>query len=190
VTLDLPTAPQVLFAAPTFATTTQIQDNSVHIEPFLGLQATPNCRLFTIAYLQLDCDANGNRVVTTTGGTERQLVERGFLREPTLMYIDWSAGYWLFHDDPCCCRCCCHRYLTGVAPIIELHYTTALQNAHQVAGVAPLGQRVDIFNLTGGAEFELGRCSNLAVGCAAPLRTSQRDKEFGTEIIVQFNRRF
>jgi hypothetical protein len=188
VTIEAPTAPSVTFLGLN-GEFTRITDEAVHVAPFLGLQATPTDRLFSIAYLQLDVDAGGDRLVTTQ--TAPPPIQRGTLRDQTLMYVDWSTGYWLFHDTHCGDGSCgCRRYLTGVAPIIELHYTTALQDAHPVANVFPLSQRVDIFNLTAAAEFELGRCSNLAIGCAAPLRNSPRDKEFGTELIVQFNRRF
>jgi hypothetical protein len=186
VLFDLPTAPDAQFL-PSGVTTTMVKDDAVHIEPFIGLQFAPNCRLFSITYLQFDFDANGDRVFDLSR-TGLQPFQVGRLRGPNSLYVDWSAGYWLFHDGPC--DCCGRRYLTGVAPVIELHYATAVENARSVGTVEAARDRVDILNLTSGAHFELGRCSTLAVAVAVPLRTQPRDKEFSTELLVEFNRRF
>ncbi|HKD35330.1 MAG TPA: hypothetical protein VKB78_00975, partial [Pirellulales bacterium] len=167
-----------------------VKDDAVHLEPFLGLQWAPNCRLFSITYLQFDLDAGGDRVFVTPI-TAGQAFELGRIHEPNMLYVDWSAGYWLFHNCPCDCDCCSRRgLLTGVAPVIELHYATAIQNARSVETVETARERIDTLNLTTGACFELGPCSTLAVAVAVPLRDQPRDKEFSTELLVQFNRRF
>jgi hypothetical protein len=187
VLLDLPTAPDAQFS--TQGTGILVKDDAVHIEPFLGLQWAPSCRLFSITYLQFDFDAGGDRVFLMPGSTV-QPIELGRIREPNLLYVDWSAGYWLFHN--CACdECCCRRgLLTGVAPVIELHYATAIEDARSVPTVRAASERIDILNLTTGACFELGPCSTLAVAVAVPVRDQPRDKEFSTELLVQFNRRF
>lgn len=186
VLFDLPTAPDVQYRiTPVSQIETIVQNDAVFIQPFLGIQYAPNDRLFSITYLELDTDANGNLVLSPQG------LPPGRMRYPTLLYVDWSAGYWLFHDD-CCDSCdgCRQRWLTGVAPVIEIHYTTALENARGADGVFPVRQRVDILDLTAGTHFQFGRCSTLAVACCVPLRTSVRDKEFSTELLVELNRRF
>ncbi len=182
--LDLPTSPDAVYQRQGTVETV-VQDTSVHIQPFVGVQYAPNDRLFSITYLEIDTDAGGNRVVDVIGGAPA-----GSLRAPTLLYVDWSAGYWLFHNDCCDCGGRAGGWLTGVAPVIELHYATALEDARTVDGVAPFRDRLDILNLTAGAHFQFGRCSTLAVACAVPLRTNPRDKEFSTELLVELNRRF
>jgi hypothetical protein len=186
VLFDLPTAPDAQFLSPGL-TTTMVKDDAVHIEPFLGWQFAPNSRLFSITYLQFDFDANGDRMFELSQ-TVLQPIEVGRLRAPNMLYVDWSAGYWLFHDGPC--DCCGRRFLSGVAPVIELHYASAIENARSVGTVEAARDRVDILNLTSGVHFELGPCSTLAVAIAVPLRTDPRDKEFSTELLVEFNRRF
>ena len=99
VTFDFPTAPRAeLFVPEPSSSRTRVMDNSVHVEPFLGLQIAPCERLFSIAYLQLDMDANGNDVLEQRSTQPFSMVGR--LREPTVLYADFSAGYWLFHDLP------------------------------------------------------------------------------------------
>ncbi len=72
------------------------------------------------------------------------------------------------------------RYLTGVAGLLELHYTSTLQdsdvlNATQ-AGlpgfIVVAGNRRDLLNLTSGLHFQLGPASNLRIGAVTPLRSA------------------
>jgi hypothetical protein len=93
-----------------------------------------------------------------------------------------------------------------VAPIIELHYSTTMQNEDQVNG--PLGTvglppqfdspglpgstahgRRNVLDLTAGLQFELGACSSLTVAGVAPLKTGL-NRDYDAEFVVQFNRRF
>ena len=195
--VELPTAPRTTFTIPdedlvagepfsyVGPTTLTIQNRSVHFEPFVGMVYAPNDRLFAIGFAQFDVDANGNQVnidytVPISDPT---------LRDPTLLYLDASVGYWLFRDEDF--GACMHRYLTGIAPMVELHYTTALQDFHDIDGfVVSAGERLDVLNLTGGLHFQLGPCSALTVAAVVPLRTDATDKEFDSEIVAQFDRRF
>jgi hypothetical protein len=176
--IGLPTAPD---AELQFTPDVRVFDDSVHLAPFLGLLLTPNDRVFSITYLQLNFDCNGNHV--TQGDTPI-----GRLRDPNLLYVDSTLGYWLFKDSP---DGALGGYLTGLAPLIEIHYTTTLQDMEGVDSVIqPLSKRLDILNLTAGLYFQLGPLSSLVVAGVAPLRTSEADKEFDAEVLVQFNRRF
>ncbi len=178
--IGLPTSPDVELRAN--GQTFRVFDDSVHLAPFLGLLLTPNERCFSITYLQFDFDANGNRAFQDDNPAGR-------LRYPTLMYVDCSVGYWLFYDQPSDSGV--GHYITGLAPVVELHYTTTLQNAEGVGSIIePVSQRVDILNITGGLFFKLGPSAGLTVGGVAPLRTKTSDKEFDAEVLVQFNRWF
>ena len=42
-------------------------------------------------------------------------------QEQNLMYVDAQFGVWLYHDH-------CARYVTGVAPVVELHYSTTMND--------------------------------------------------------------
>jgi hypothetical protein len=178
--IGLPTSPDVELQ--TNQQPFRVFDDSVHLAPFLGLLLTPNDRWFSITYLQLDFDSNGNRTFVGDNPVGR-------LRSPTLMYVDCSVGYWLFYNQPS--ESGVGHYLTGLAPVVELHYTTTLQNAEGVGGIIePVSQRVDILNITGGLFFKIGSSAGLTVGGVAPLRTRPSDKEFDAEVLVQFNRWF
>jgi hypothetical protein len=195
--VELPTAPRTTFTIPdedlvagepfSFVgpLTMTIQNRSVHFEPFVGMVYAPNDRLFAIGFAQFDVDSNGNQVNIAFQPEESDPT----LRDPTLLYLDASVGYWLYRDDDF--GACMHRYVTGIAPVVELHYTTALQDFHNIDGfVVSPGERLDVLNLTGGLHFQLGPCSALTVGAVVPLRTNTTDKEFDSEIVAQFDRRF
>ncbi|HEY2826254.1 MAG TPA: hypothetical protein VGJ04_01530 [Pirellulales bacterium] len=177
--VGLPTSPN----AGLNALTEQIRvfDDAVHVAPFVGLLLTPNERWFSITYLQFDFDTTGDRV--TVDGTPE-----GTLRDPTLMYVDCSVGYWLFNNR---LGTGGGEYLTGMAPILELHYTKALDDAMGIQPfIEPESNTINALNLTAGFFFQLGSSSGLTVAGVAPLRTSRADKQFDAEVLVQFNRWF
>lgn len=181
--VDLPTAPTGAFNA--FGTTLTINNNSVHVAPFVGFVYRPCCsNFFALGFVQADVDCNGDPVRTSfVEGDPR-------LRDPSLLYLDLSMGYWLLREDQLCCR-----YLTGIAPTVELHYTTTLQNAHGVSddfgdSITPLYAGTDCLSLTGGLHFQMGPRSMFTVAAALPLRDSQRDREFDSELLAEFDRRF
>src|SRR5262249_917809 len=112
----------------------------------------------------------------------------GRLRDPNLLYVDSALGYWLFKDSP---NGALGGYVTGLAPLLELHYTTTLQDLEGGdAVIQPLTKRLDILNLTAELYFQTGPLWELVVAGGGPLRTSEADKEFDAEVLVEFNRRF
>ena len=116
------------------------------------------------------------------------------------MYFDVSGGYWLYQNPG-------GRWLTGLAGILELHYSTTIQDTDTIAG--PAGNsflffsntfnRVDVLNLTAGLHIQLTECTTVRLAGVAPLRSTPADffggvrasnKFFDSEIQVQINRRF
>jgi hypothetical protein len=180
--VDLPTAPNGTFVNGPDSLT--IRNDSVHVAPFLGFAYAPCCgNFFATGFVQVDVDANGDPVNENFVGTDPDI---GRLRDPSLLYVDLATGYWLYRDQPLC-----GRYLTGIAPVVELHYTTTLQNYRGIAdAVDPIYAGTDCLNLTAGLHFQMGPCSMLTVGGVVPLLTSGRDREFDSEVVVQFDRRF
>jgi hypothetical protein len=179
VAVGLPTLPDVGMRSTSNNIT--VFDDSTHVAPFWGLLLTPNDRWFSITYLQFDFDTSGDRVV----GNGHDL---GRLRDPTLMYIDSSIGYWLFYDQQGLRG---NGYLTGISPILELHYTKTLNNAVGIEHfIQPQSNAINALNLTAGCFFKLGSSAGLTVAGVAPLRTSPADKQFDAEVLVQFNRWF
>lgn len=179
VAVGLPTLPDVGLRSR--SNNINVFNDSTHVAPFWGLLLTPNDRWFSITFMQFDFDTNGDRV--TGNGNDL-----GRLRDPTLMYVDSSIGYWLFYDQQGVRGA---GYLTGMAPILELHYTKTLNNAMGIQNfIQPQSNAINVLNLTAGLFFKLGSSAGLTVAGVAPLRTSPADKQFDAEVLVQFNRWF
>ena len=168
------------------STSYTIHNEAVHLSPFIGFLNAPNDRIFFHGFAQLDVAANGNPVtyVDVISGTF------GKLTDQTLMHLDLSGGYWLYRN----------RYsgwITGVASIIEFHYTTTLNDADIVIdAVTPntlqFGNRlnrVDMVNLTAGLHAQLGGRTTVRVAGVFPFQ-GRMERPFDAELQVSLNRRF
>jgi hypothetical protein len=163
-----------------------LRNQAVHLLPYAGIVWAPNERRFWQGFVQVDVPTNGNRVdydnVETGPGA------LGYLSEQTLLYLDLQTGYWLYRN-PDAAR------LTSLAAVAEVHYTTTLNDAPAVTGLA--GQawfgnpanRVDIVNLTVGLHSEFAGHTLLRVGGVFPLSNGD-DRSFESELQVQLERRF
>jgi hypothetical protein len=183
---NLPTAPGArIFEAQQSQPLFTIDNNAFHVQPFLGLVYTPSDRLFFQAFLQFDIDATGNRV------EQRDFGRVGTLYDQNLLQTDLQLGYWWFRDPSA-------RYLTALAPTIEYHYTTTLQDAKLIAAGTPdstfvfgnAANRLDIQNLTLGVEMLIGRRALLNIAAVVPLNGNNANRQFDSEIFVEFNRFF
>ena len=98
-------------------------------------------------------------------------------------------GYWL-HRDPCGCG------ISGLAPVLEFHYTTTLQDADQASffgGNLVFGSRTanfDIVNMTVGLHVEIAGNTNFHVGGVFPLGDQLQDRFFDSEFLIRLNRQF
>ena len=164
----------------------RLESDAVHILPYVGALVVPNDFWFFQWFLQLDFNANGNDVVAGD-----PLREQAVLTEQNLFHINLSGGYWLHENYDA-------RYVNGIAAILELHYTTTIQDADAVAFAGGgdfifLGNtfnRVDVLNMTAGLHFQIGDLSNLRVACVVPLRSEIENRQFDAETVVSFNRYF
>jgi len=166
-----------------------IHNQALFLMPYLGILHVPNDKLFYQAFLQVDVPTNGNRIdyVDTIGSTSGTF---GTLNDQTLMYADLSVGYWLSRNP-------CANWVTGLAGVVELHYTTTLQDADIVTGTTSsrffsfgnFSNRVDVLDLTVGLHAELGSQTLCRVAGVVPLRTGD-DRLFNGEVQVQLERRF
>jgi hypothetical protein len=159
----------------------RIESQAVHLLPFVALMATPSERVFFQSFLQLDIDANGNRVSgDLTGQAPRQI---GVLQDSTLLFVDVGAGYLLYQNPDSC-------GITGISPVAELHYSTTLQDADFVAGngldIRGLTRRFDTLNFTLGTNFAWRDKISIRPAMVIPLRDDD-DKQFDYEAIVQVN---
>lgn len=180
--ISLPTGGDARFsiAGNTYAV---LRNQSVHLQPFLGFLSTPTERSFFQGFIQMDTPLNSNGI--RASGNDR-------ISDQAVLFLDVSAGHWLYRNIE-------SRFLTGLAPIVELHYTTALQGARNVelGGPPPtamfefgdLRHRFNMLNLTYGLHTEFCNQTQMRVAGVVPL-TSGDNNFFSTEIQAAIIRKF
>jgi hypothetical protein len=167
----------------------KLHNDAVHLSPYVGFLYVPTCRLFCLGFAQVDVATGGNRVdyVDTPQSASGTF---GELTEQTLLYLDLSTGYWLYRNP-------CGSGLTGLASVVEFHYTSTLQDADVVSGAVAgadfqfgnLLNRVDVVNLTVGLQAEVCNRTSLRVGGVFPLDDNP-ERPFDAEFHVSLDRRF
>jgi hypothetical protein len=172
-----------------------IRNEAVYLQPFLGMLYAPDDRLFVQGYAGVDFDANGNGVTFTeidpNGSTPNTFQDSGNYRSQHFLLLDLSIGYWAYRNR-------CASGITGMAPIVELHYMSTVNATDSYVvdgnflgedGITNSYNRMDILNITGGLHFAIEDLSSLRVIASAPLRDDE-EAFFDAEVAVQFNRRF
>lgn len=162
-----------------------LENDAAHLTPFLAYQAAPTENFFFNGFLQFDTPTNDNsvRVRDRTAATTENLK----LTDQTLMYVDTSFGYWLFREPEA-------EFLTGLAGLLELHYTTALTSADVVSDsdqIITFGANtgsLDAINLTIGVHAEIARSTIIRAGYVTPLRSGNHrffDSEFTIAVVFR-----
>ncbi|MCG8649453.1 MAG: hypothetical protein MI861_06455, partial [Pirellulales bacterium] len=175
-TLTLPTGNDFQFSSQLSSQTALVENDSVHLAPFLGFLAQPNPRWFAQGFLQADFDLNGNDTLPSGLGFV------GVLQDQHLLYADLSLGCWLFQTNRP------DRRVQGAALMLELHHTTTLNDTDRVGIITNPFNRMDVLNATGGMVVRFPQAT-FRVGAAAPLRDDE-ESLFDSEVIFQFNRFF
>jgi hypothetical protein len=186
----------------------RVRNQSVSLVPYAGVLAAPTDQFFWQGFLQVDvpCGVNPVDVEDMMGNR----VEVGNFTNQTLLHADLQAGYWLYRNRAA-------RVLTGVASVLELHYTSTLTSARELSGgvmgtlfdFGNQANRMDVVDLTVGIHSELARNTLLRVGAAFPLQSANRtvlvqsqisgltmpvlttgNRTFDSELQVQLERRF
>ena len=147
------------------------ENEEIHALPFLAFLHRPNSLWFQQGIVQVDFQLQENKLRTPSSVTD--------LDDPTLLFLDYSIGRWLYQSRRGAVR--------SVASVLELHYTTTLEDSF--AATAGLDSRRDILNIIGGLHLQLGNRTRLRVAGGAPLRTGM-DRAFDSEISVQVARYF
>ncbi|MEI8374588.1 MAG: hypothetical protein WCJ35_17320 [Planctomycetota bacterium] len=178
--MTVPTAQDSQYFANSFDSNPQviIKNRSVHLLPFVGGLWIPNDRWFGIGYFQLDIDSNGDPV-------DANNTTVGRYRDATMMYLDLTVGYWAFRGEE-------HRFLTGLAGVLEVHVNQSLNTASVLefpSGNGTVGSpsSISIVDMTVGAHAEVGKYTTLTAGYCTPL-TNQR--QFDGEFRMLMNYRF
>ncbi|MCA9197711.1 MAG: hypothetical protein KDA87_09245 [Planctomycetales bacterium] len=184
VSWTLPTANDTSVSLANGKELLRIENQAVHIMPYIGWLITPNPRLFLQGFCQIDVDANGNNVIGSPDGVNR--TDLGTLRDVTFLYADVGAGYWLHHNPQA-------QTLVGFVPMVELHYNRSLESVDPfIAGPLQIGEQqndIQILNAVVAGNFVMRNNSTLTVGYATPLATGA-DAQFDGELRAIWNRKF
>ncbi|NLX98328.1 MAG: hypothetical protein GXY83_19390 [Rhodopirellula sp.] len=168
----------------------QVENDSFHIQPFLGALWTPSNCFFAQAYISADFDMNGYDVwQRDTAFTNLRFL--GNYDDQDLLHFDLKLGYWMYKNNACT------GLISGIAPTVELHYTTATQDADMVSdGLEPVVfsplNRYDNLNITGGVHVALRNQSTFTFYGAFPLEDDEDEftglnSNFDAEVGVQYN---
>lgn len=162
-----------------------VSNNAVHLIPFLAYQAAPTDDFFFNSFLQIDTPANDNSIQVRNLGPNT--VDHRKLTDQTLLYLDTSFGYWMFRDPEA-------EFLTGLAGLLELHYTTALNSAdivtdrNQIVTFGANSGSLDAINMTFALHTEIARSTIVRAGYVTPLRDGNHrffDHEFTLAVIFR-----
>ena len=149
-------------------------------------------RTVHLPYLvQVDFATRGNDVYadTSNGGP---LSFAGSLNDPTFLYASLSTGYWLYRAPVGTSR------VTGIAPMVELHYNRSLQTTDTVylsptnfsnLGGTTIGNRntnIEVTNFVAGVTMLFDADKSLTAGFTTPLGGGS-DRQFNGEFRVLFN---
>lgn len=163
----------------------RISNDAVHLHPYIGALYSPNDRAFYHGFAQFDIATTGNGVTFNNGAD----VFAGRHNDQNLVLVDIGGGYWLHRNR--------QAPISGIAALLELHYTGTLNGADRVVGTPIVGvqdftltgENVNVVNLTTAVHVELGGNTNLRVGGVFPI-TSGADRFFDSEVAAQLIRRF
>lgn len=184
--ITVPTADDITVATATGTQLVYVENQSVHLMPFVGALFTPNDRFFAQGYIQVDTNVNNNPVAIRDPFTG-VLTNAGGLDDTDFLYMDLALGYWMYRS-----QCNCAR-VTGVAPIFEAHWNSSLENSQSVEQngfrVGDFAGGMDLVNLVMGVVVECGGNTTLTTAFATPV-AGGADQDFDGELRVIFNRRF
>ncbi|MDZ4852634.1 MAG: hypothetical protein SGI77_25375 [Pirellulaceae bacterium] len=160
----------------------RINNQSLHLQPFLGFLYSPSSNFFAQGFVQHDTTASGNTVLLNTTGTG--LTSAGRLTDQNQLFIDAGIGYWLYRSNAC-------RGLTGIIPTLEVHQTSSTQDGDVVnAGPFQVGNfagSTSVTSLVAGSTFEFGKKSQLTAGYATQLGGGS-DRQYNGGLQVFYNR--
>ncbi len=186
IQVAMPTADDITLSTPTGTQLVHVENEAVHLMPFVGALYTPNDRFFFQAFIQVDTNVNDHPVAIRDpfAGT---LLPAGDLDDTDFLYIDLGCGYWIYRNN-----CCCSR-ISGIAPIFEVHWNSSLENTTAVEQsglrVGTFVGDIDLVNLVVGSVVELCGNTTLTTAFAIPVAGGD-DKDFDGELRIIFNRRF
>jgi hypothetical protein len=140
-----------------------IANETFSLSPFLAVLTAPGERWFAQGFAQVDIPLNDSQInyshrITRTASRFTVLTAQGpgvvplagevlspdfyvtrDIDEQTLLHLDFGTGFWLVRNPNA-------SWITGIAPTLEVHYTTTLCNAN----IVPLPKGASEFQLVSG----------------------------------------
>lgn len=179
--LSLPTGPDAIVHTAGGGELLRVNNDSWIVTPYVAGLYAPNDRVFAQAWVQVGFDTTGSPVLFSPGGTG--LVGVGRLHDQTLLSTDLQLGYWLVRNPY-------SSGLTGLAPFVELHYNTPLNDAGLIRAngltIGSLINRYDEVNLTLGVAAVVGDNLLVSAGFVTPLRSAP-DRFFDYQFGIRAN---
>ncbi len=144
-----------------------VDNESVHLLPFVGGVYTPNPRVFMQGFAQLDLDTNGNPV-SVHDYARGQLIDAGRAQDVNYLYLDAGFGWWALQNRKRC------GLVQGIAPMFELHYNLPLNDTDVVTAangfqVGNWMDRAEALNGVAALNFALRNNASLTAAYVAPL---------------------
>lgn len=164
----------------------EVNNQAVYFLPFVGIAGSPFDDVFYQAFAQLDVAGSGNPTEISDFRGSREI---GKLNDQTLLFLDATGGVWLYRNP--------ESRLAGIASILELHYTTTMQDADMVGTLAGRGNsllifgncdnQLDIVNGTVGLHTVLQNGTTIRVGGVFPLQQGDDNRLFDAEVQAAIN---
>ena len=131
-----------------------ISNETSSLSPFLAVLYTPSDRLFTQGFFSVEVPLGSSQIayadsylhgqVPNTPASLPQNIVTPFyvtdrINEQTLLHLDWNIGFWAYRAPEA-------RWLTGIAPCFEAHYTASLDKAQSVQLPGDIAYRLNPAN--------------------------------------------
>ena len=182
--ITVPTGPNITSSLSNGTTVYKVDNQSVHLMPFLAGLYTPDDYFYAQGVVQVDVDSNGNTLaVNQFDGAGVNSVGR--LRDATFLYASLGGGYWVYRDT--------ETWITGISPVAELHYNRTVSSPNVVTAgpnnFASSHDSIEVINVVLGCNFEINQSSMLTLGYSTPLGGGS-DRQFDGEFRAFVNYRF
>ncbi len=185
--LGLPTADDARVFLNPRTQTLHVDNEAVHLVPFVAVANRPANRLFWQSFVMLDVPANGNPIygdpyLRRAGNALPRL---GTLTDQPVLFADTAVGYWIYQSENA-------TMLRGVVPTLELHYSSSTTDSDTItdpasgATISSTNNRFDYLNMTLGMHFMFARGGNITPAFVLPLREGS-DRAFDYEVQTQVN---
>jgi hypothetical protein len=180
--ISIPTGPDTKVSLQDGTPVGRIRNDSVIVTPYIAYLWTPNDRLFFQNWFQIGFDSNRDAVeanpalfgISDVGRTANQ----------TILAIDAQLGYWLYKSGDS------DRWIKALAPFLELHYNTALDDANSAQigsfSLQSVNNRFDELNISTGLIAQIGDNCTLALGAVFPLKGTG-DRSFDYQLGLRAN---